>query len=94
VLWIRTLMKSLAGEGRTVFVSSHLMSEMAITADRLIIIGRGRLIAQTTVADFLAGGAGSYVRVRTPDGDRLAAAAPTPSNSPTAPGASPESAPT
>jgi ABC-2 type transport system ATP-binding protein len=73
VLWIRTLMKSLAGEGRTVFVSSHLMSEMAITADRLIIIGRGRLIAQTTVADFLAGGAGSYVRVRTPDGDRLAA---------------------
>jgi ABC-2 type transport system ATP-binding protein len=62
VLWIRTLMKSLAGEGRTVSVSSHLMSEMAITADRLIIIGRGRLIAQTTVADFLAGGAGSYVR--------------------------------
>ena len=48
VLWIRTLLKSLAAEGRTVFLSSHLMSEMAMTADRLIIIGRGRLIAQTT----------------------------------------------
>ena len=58
ILWIRNLLKSLAAEGRTVLVSSHLMSEMALTADRLIIIGRGRLIAQTTVADLLASSAG------------------------------------
>jgi ABC-2 type transport system ATP-binding protein len=73
VLWMRTLLKSLAAEGRTVFLSSHLMSEMAITADRLIIIGRGRLIAQATVGDFLARGAGNFVRVRSPQGDALAA---------------------
>jgi len=72
VLWIRNLLKTLAGEGRTVFVSSHLMSEMAITADRLIVIGRGRLIAQTTVADFLKGGTGNFVLVRSPQGERLA----------------------
>ncbi len=72
VLWIRTLLKSLAAEGRTVFLSSHLMSEMAMTADRLIIIGRGRLIAQTTVEDFLNGGPGSFVRVRSPQADVLA----------------------
>jgi len=71
VLWIRNLLKSLAAEGRTVFLSSHLMSEMAITADRLIIIGRGRLIAQTTVQDFLKGGSGNFVRVRSPQGDAL-----------------------
>lgn len=64
VLWIRNLLKSLAAEGRTVLLSSHLMSEMAITADRLIIIGRGRLIAETTVAEFLKGGSGNFVRVR------------------------------
>ena len=73
VLWIRTLVKSLAAEGRTVFLSSHLMSEMAITADRLIIIGRGRLIAQTTVGELLRGGSGSFVQVRSPQGDQLAA---------------------
>lgn len=73
VLWVRTLLRSLAAEGRTVFLSSHLMSEMAVTADRLIIIGRGRLIAETTVADFLAGGAGNFVRVRSPDAAALAA---------------------
>jgi ABC-2 type transport system ATP-binding protein len=73
VVWIRTLLKSLAAEGRTVFLSSHLMSEMALTADRLIIIGRGRLIAQTTVADFLSEGSGSYVRVRSAQADALAA---------------------
>ncbi|MEP7024276.1 MAG: ATP-binding cassette domain-containing protein [Actinomycetota bacterium] len=66
VLWIRNLLTALAGEGRTVLLSSHLMSEMAVTADRLIIIGRGRLLAQTTVAEFLAAGADTVVQVRTP----------------------------
>ena len=56
VVWIRTLLRTLAAEGRTVLLSSHLMSEMAMTADRLVIIGRGRLIAQATMADFLAAG--------------------------------------
>jgi ABC-2 type transport system ATP-binding protein len=69
VVWIRNLLRSLAAEGRTVFLSSHLMSEMSITADRLIIIGRGRLIAQTTVEDFLSGGSGNFVRVRSPQSD-------------------------
>jgi ABC-2 type transport system ATP-binding protein len=73
VLWIRNLLKSFAAEGRTVFLSSHLMSEMAITADRLIIIGRGRLIAEMTVEDFLKRGSGNFVRVRSPQGDALAA---------------------
>jgi ABC-2 type transport system ATP-binding protein len=72
VLWIRNLLKSLAAEGRTVFLSSHLMSEMSLTADRLIIVGRGRLIAQTTVQDFLSSGAGSFVRVRSPQAGALA----------------------
>jgi ABC-2 type transport system ATP-binding protein len=71
VAWIRNLLRSLAAEGRTVLLSSHLMSEMAITADRLVIIGRGRLIAQTTIEDFLAGGTGNYVRVRSPQADTL-----------------------
>jgi ABC-2 type transport system ATP-binding protein len=73
VAWIRNLLKSLAAEGRTVFLSSHLMSEMSMTADRLIIIGRGRLIAQTTVEDFLNAGPGNFVKVRSPQGDALAA---------------------
>ncbi len=73
VLWIRTLVRALAAEGRTVFLSSHLMSEMAITADRLIIIGRGRLIAQTTIEDLLSSSSGNFVRVRSPHSDRLAA---------------------
>jgi ABC-2 type transport system ATP-binding protein len=72
VLWIRNLLKSLAAQGRTVFLSSHLMSEMSLTADRLIIIGRGRLIAQTTVEDFLTAGSGSFVRVRAAQADALA----------------------
>jgi ABC-2 type transport system ATP-binding protein len=59
VRWIRNLMKSLAAEGRTVFVSSHLISEMALTADRLIVIGRGRLLADTTVSELAARGGGS-----------------------------------
>jgi ABC-2 type transport system ATP-binding protein len=73
VAWVRTLLKSLAAEGRTVFLSSHLMSEMSVTADRLIIIGRGRLIAQTTVEDFLSTGSGGFVRVRSPQASALAA---------------------
>jgi ABC-2 type transport system ATP-binding protein len=72
VLWIRTLLKSLAAEGRTVFLSSHLMSEMALTADRLIIIGRGHLIAETTVEAFLASGSDNYVRVRSSQVSELA----------------------
>ena len=66
VLWIRNLLKALAAEGRTVFVSSHLMSEMALTATRLIVVGRGRLIADTTVEDFIALAGGNAVTVRTP----------------------------
>jgi ABC-2 type transport system ATP-binding protein len=75
ILWIRNLMKALAAEGRTVFVSSHLMSEMENTADHLIVIGRGRLIAEGTVADFIAANSQQSVRVRTPQHDRLAAVA-------------------
>ncbi|MEU7875515.1 ATP-binding cassette domain-containing protein [Dactylosporangium sp. NPDC049140] len=73
VAWIRSLLKSLAGQGRTVFLSSHLMSEMAVTADRLVIIGRGRLIAETGVAEFLAAGGENYIRVRCTEADALAA---------------------
>ncbi|WP_406094414.1 ATP-binding cassette domain-containing protein [Streptomyces sp. NBC_01013] len=65
VLWIRNLLKSLATQGRTVLVSSHLMSEMALTADHLVIIGRGRLLADTTVADFVATAGGNTVKVAT-----------------------------
>jgi ABC-2 type transport system ATP-binding protein len=72
VLWVRTLLKSLAAEGRTVLVSSHLMSEMAITADRLLIIGRGRLITQTTIETLLSDGPGSFVRVCSPQSGTLA----------------------
>jgi ABC-2 type transport system ATP-binding protein len=65
ILWIRTLLRSLAAEGRTIFVSSHLMSEMALTADQLIIVGRGRLIADVSVAEFTHA-ARPGVRVRSP----------------------------
>ncbi len=71
VLWIRNLLKALAADGRTVFVSSHLMSEMAQTATRLIVVGRGRLIADTTVEEFVAWASGSSVTVRTPEAGRL-----------------------
>ena len=71
IVWIRTLMRSLAGEGRTVFVSSHLMSEMAITADYLIVIGQGRLIAETSMADFILSSSKNHVRVRTPQPSEL-----------------------
>jgi ABC-2 type transport system ATP-binding protein len=70
VLWVRNLLKGLAAEGRTVFVSSHLMSEMAQTATQLIVVGRGRLIADTTVEEFV-GRAGHSVMVRTPEAARL-----------------------
>lgn len=66
VLWIRNLLRSLAAEGRTVLVSSHLMSEMALTADHLVVIGRGRLLADTTVSAFTAAAGGGSVTVRTP----------------------------
>ena len=72
VLWIRNLMKSLAVEGRTVLVSSHLMNEMAVTADHLIVIGRGRLITEASTEDVIARSTDKSVRVRTPDADRMA----------------------
>jgi ABC-2 type transport system ATP-binding protein len=71
VLWIRNLLKHLASQGRTVFVSSHLMNEMAVTADHLIVIGRGRLIADSATQDVIARSSGETVRVRTPDAARL-----------------------
>jgi ABC-2 type transport system ATP-binding protein len=72
ILWIRMLLKRLAAEGRTVFVSSHLMSEMALTAEHLVIVGRGRVLADTTVADFVArASADAAVRVRSPRIDEL-----------------------
>jgi ABC-2 type transport system ATP-binding protein len=71
IQWIRTFLKSLAADGRTVFVSSHLMSEMALTADHLIVIGRGRLIADASVVDFLAGASKPLVHVRSPQGEEL-----------------------
>jgi ABC-2 type transport system ATP-binding protein len=71
ILWIRNLMKALAAEGRTVFVSSHLMSEMENTADHLLVIGRGRLIADCSVAEFIARNSVATVRVRTPDANVL-----------------------
>jgi ABC-2 type transport system ATP-binding protein len=74
ILWIRNLMKRLAGQGRTVFVSSHLMSEMENTADHLIVIGRGRLIADCTVGEFIERNSVQAVRVRTPQPDTLVAA--------------------
>ncbi|MEO3799691.1 ATP-binding cassette domain-containing protein [Nonomuraea sp. B1E8] len=66
ILWIRTFMRELAAEGRTVFVSSHLMSEMAQTADHLIVIGKGTLIADTSVEEFIGRSSQGYVRVRSP----------------------------
>ena len=71
VLWIRTLLRALADEGRTVFVSSHLMSEMAQIATRLVVVGRGRLIADTTVDEFVARASGGAVTVRTPQAAAL-----------------------
>ena len=74
ILWIRTLMRSLAAEGRTVLVSSHLMSEMENTADHLLVVGRGRLIADCGMAEFIAGSSGQLVLARTPQPGALARA--------------------
>ena len=71
ILWIRTLLRGLAAEGRTVFVSSHLMSEMALTAEHLIVIGKGKLIADTSVDEFVRRASSKVVRVRTPEAARL-----------------------
>ncbi|MFD7749597.1 ABC transporter ATP-binding protein [Streptomyces sp. NPDC059698] len=65
--WVRNLMKMLAAEGRTVFVSSHLMSEMALTADHLIVIGRGRLLSDMSVTDFISANSADFARVRVPE---------------------------
>ncbi|MFH8372357.1 ATP-binding cassette domain-containing protein [Streptomyces cyaneofuscatus] len=65
--WVRNLMKTLAAEGRTVFVSSHLMSEMALTADHLIVIGRGRLLSDMSVTDFISANSADFARVRVPE---------------------------
>ncbi|MBF9135026.1 ATP-binding cassette domain-containing protein [Plantactinospora sp. S1510] len=71
IRWIRDLMRGLAAEGRTVLVSSHLMSEMALTADHLVVIGRGRLLADSGVQEFVAEHSGSHVRIRTPEPERM-----------------------
>ncbi|NGO71476.1 ABC transporter ATP-binding protein [Streptomyces boncukensis] len=69
--WIRTLMQRLASEGRTVFVSSHLMSEMALTAEHLVVIGQGKLLADTSMSAFIAENSHTYVRIRTPEPERM-----------------------
>src|ERR1700757_2310544 len=71
--WMRSLLKGLAAEGRTVFVSSHLMSEMSLTADHLIVIGRGRKIADTSTSEFLTAASGNVVRLRSPRAAELRA---------------------
>jgi ABC-2 type transport system ATP-binding protein len=71
VIWVRQLTRHLASEGRTVFLSSHLMSEMAQTADHIIVLGRGRVIADAPVADIVALATGTAVKVRTPDAEKL-----------------------
>lgn len=72
ILWIRQLMRSLASQGRTVFVSSHLMSEMSLTADHLIVIGKGRLLADTSTREFIDQNSQTKVRVRSPQNEQLA----------------------
>jgi ABC-2 type transport system ATP-binding protein len=71
IRWVRSLMRALAAEGRTVFVSSHLLAEMANTADRLVVIGKGKLIASTTVSEFVSRSGADTVRVRSPQLDAL-----------------------
>ncbi len=71
ILWIRNLMKALAAEGRTVFVSSHLMAEMENTADHIIVVGKGKLIADCSMREFIASSSGTAVRVRTTAPDEL-----------------------
>ena len=74
IRWVRNLLKSLAREGRTIFVSSHLMSEMSLTADEVVIIGRGRLIEHTAMSQLLGRSSMQYVRVRSPELSRLRSA--------------------
>ena len=74
VRWIRTLLRGLADEGRTVFLSSHLMSEMALTADHVIVVGQGKLLRDQSMAEFIADASSDVVRVRSPQADRLARA--------------------
>jgi len=71
VLWVRNLVRYLAGEGRTVFLSSHLMSEMALTADHLIVLGRGRIVADAPIAEILGASTRPTVRLRSPEAARL-----------------------
>ncbi|MHB1613566.1 MAG: ATP-binding cassette domain-containing protein [Actinomycetes bacterium] len=71
IRWVRTLLRGLAAEGRTVFLSSHLVSEMALTAEHLVVIGRGRLIAEMPVAAFIAQSSAQFVRVRSPQAEAL-----------------------
>jgi ABC-2 type transport system ATP-binding protein len=73
ILWIRTLMRSLADQGRTVLVSSHLMSEMALTADHVVVIGQGRLVADDTVESITSASSRNVVQVRSPQADALTA---------------------
>jgi ABC-2 type transport system ATP-binding protein len=73
IVWIRNLMRSLASEGRTVFVSSHLMAEMALTADHVIVIGRGKLLAEASIDDLIQGNSQNFVRVRSTKESQLAA---------------------
>jgi ABC-2 type transport system ATP-binding protein len=74
IRWVRHFLRDRAAEGRTVFVSSHLITEMSLTADHLVVIGRGQLIAQTTVKDFVARSKGATVRLVTPEAPEFAAA--------------------
>jgi ABC-2 type transport system ATP-binding protein len=74
IRWVRMLLKHLASEGRTVFVSSHLMNEMAVTADYVVVIGKGRLIAQAPITEFVARSSNQSVRVRSPRADELSSA--------------------
>jgi ABC-2 type transport system ATP-binding protein len=71
IIWIRNLMRSLAAEGRTVFVSSHLMSEMALTAEYVIVIGKGKLLAETSIEELIQGSSQNFVRVRSNHNDKL-----------------------
>jgi ABC-2 type transport system ATP-binding protein len=73
IIWVRTLLRGLADEGRTVFVSSHLMAEMALTADHVIVIGRGRLLAESSIDQLVTSSAQNYVRVRSPQQTDLVA---------------------
>jgi ABC-2 type transport system ATP-binding protein len=72
IRWIRTLLRSLADEGRTVLLSSHLMSEMALTAEHVIVVGKGRLLRDQPMSEFIAQASAAVVQVRSPQADRLA----------------------